>query len=138
MAAQKGRDIILKIGDGGDPESFTTVAGLRSRSISLRADAVDATDSDSPDCWRELLAGAATKTCAISGAGVFRDAASDAHVRAAFFAQRADRWQIILPDFGTLEGRFIVSGLDYLGEHDGEARFSITLASAGALSFEAA
>ena len=36
MAAQKGKDILLKIGDGETPEVFTTVAGLRARTISLK------------------------------------------------------------------------------------------------------
>jgi len=138
MAAQKGRDILLKIGDGAAPPAFHTVAGLRTRTFSLRAESVDATDSDSPEAWRELLAGAGVKSCTVSGAGVFRDAESDAMVRTAFFAQSAADWLLVIPDFGALSGRFIVTGLDYLGDHDGEARFSIGLASAGALSFEAA
>lgn len=138
MAAQKGRDILLKISDGADPPNFMSVAGLRTRTFSLRANAVDATDADSPDAWRELLAGAGVKSCAISGGGVFRDVDSDARVRTAFFTQSANDWLLVIPDFGALSGRFIVTGLDYLGEHDGEARFAISLVSAGALSFEAA
>ena len=31
MAAQKGKDILIKIGDGASPEVFTTVAGVRGR-----------------------------------------------------------------------------------------------------------
>ncbi|HYF21854.1 MAG TPA: phage major tail protein, TP901-1 family, partial [Caulobacteraceae bacterium] len=57
MAAQRGKDMLLKIGDGADPQAFTTVAGLRARTISLNARTVDATDSDSAGRWRELLAG---------------------------------------------------------------------------------
>ena len=127
MAAQKGKDILLKIGDGAGPEVFTTVAGLRARTISLNARSVDATDSDSAGRWRELLA----------GAGVFRDAASDALIRAAFFAQSADNWQLVVPDFGVLEGPFLVAALEYAGEHEGEASFALSLASAGEVTFEA-
>jgi TP901-1 family phage major tail protein len=36
-----------------------------------------------------------------------------------------------------MTGPFIIANLDYAGDHDGEATFSIALASAGALSFEA-
>ena len=131
MAAQKGKDILLKIGDGAGPEVFTTVAGLRARTISLNARSVDATDSDSAGRWRELLAGAGVKQASVSGAGVFRDAASDALIRAAFFAQSADNWQLIVPDFGTLQGPFLVAALEYAGEHEGEATYAITLSSAG-------
>lgn len=137
MAAQKGKDILLKIGDGADPEVFTTVAGLRARTISLNARSVDATDSDSAGRWRELLAGAGVRQASVSGAGVFRDAASDALIRAAFFAQSADTWRLIVPDFGTLEGPFLVAALEYAGEHEGEATYAITLASAGQVGFTA-
>ena len=137
MAAQKGKDILLKIGDGAAPEVFTTVAGVRARTISLNARSVDATDSDSAGRWRELLAGAGVRQASVSGAGVFRDAASDALIRAAFFAQSADNWQLIVPDFGTLEGPFLVAALEYAGEHEGEATYAITLASAGEVTFAA-
>ena len=137
MAAQKGKDILLKIGDGESPEVFTTVAGLRARTISLNARSVDATDSDSAGRWRELLAGAGVKQASVSGAGVFRDAASDALIRAAFFAQSADNWQLVVPDFGVLEGPFLVAALEYAGEHEGEATYAITLSSAGEIAFAA-
>lgn len=137
MAGQKGRDILLKIGDGADPEVFTTIAGIRAKTIALNARMVDGTNADSPSAWRELIAGAGVKSCAVTGAGVFKDAASDALVRAAFFAQTARTWRLIIPDFGQIDGVFLVEGLDYSGDHDGEAAFSIALASAGALTFTA-
>ena len=137
MAAQRGKDILLKIGDGASPETFTTVAGLRARTISLNAKTVDATDSDSAGRWRELLAGAGVKSASVSGAGIFRDAASDALMREAFFAQDAGTWRLVVPDFGVLEGRFLVAALEYAGEHEGEATYALTLASAGQVSFAA-
>ncbi len=138
MAGQKGRDVLLKIGDGADPQAFVTVAGIRAKTISLNAKTVDATSGESPEAWRELIAGAGVKSASVSGAGVFKDAASDAMIRTSFFAQTARTWRLILPDFGTLEGAFLIESLDYAGDHDGEASFAITLASAGALSFTAA
>lgn len=135
MSAQRGKDILLKI--EGAPGVFTTVAGLRARTISLNARTVDATDGDSVGRWRELLAGAGVKSAAVAGQGIFRDAASDALIREAFFSQSASVWRLIVPDFGVLEGRFLVAALEYAGEHEGEATFAISLASAGELSFEA-
>lgn len=135
MSAQRGKDILLKI--EGAPGVFTTVAGLRARTISLNARAVDATDGDSAGRWRELLAGAGVKSAAVAGQGIFRDAASDALIREAFFDQSARTWRLIVPDFGQLEGPFLVAALEYAGEHEGEATFAISLASAGEISFEA-
>ena len=137
MGAQAGKDMLLKIGDGGSPQAFTTVAGLRARTISLNARTVDVTDGDSAGRWRELLAGAGVKSAAVAGQGVFRDAASDARMREVFFSQAAATWRLIVPDFGQLEGPFLVSALEYAGEHEGEATFAISLASAGAVGFSA-
>jgi len=135
MSAQRGRDILLKIESEGG--GFTTVAGLRARTIALNARTVDATDGDSAGRWRELLSGAGVRSAAVNGQGVFRDAASDALIREAFFSQTAKTWRLIVPDFGQLEGPFLIAALEYAGEHDGEATFAISLASAGEIAFEA-
>jgi len=133
MAAQRGKDILLKI--EGASGVFTTVAGLRARTIALNARSVDATDGDSAGRWRELLDGAGVKSAAVAGQGIFRDAASDALIREAFFDQTARRWRLVVPDFGVLEGPFLVAALEYAGEHEGEATFAMSLASAGEITF---
>lgn len=137
MAAQKGKDLLVKIGVG-EPETFETVAGLRTRSITFNATNVDITNADSAGEWRELLGGAGVKSATIAGAGVFRDAASDSELRSAFFAQALRTFQIVIPDFGTVAGLFRIQALEYGGAHDGEVTISMTLASAGALTFTAA
>jgi TP901-1 family phage major tail protein len=137
MTGQKGRDVLIKIGDGGDPETFATVAGIRAKTISLNARTVDGTSGESTDAWRELIAGAGVKSASVSGAGVFKDATSDQKLQQSFFSQAARSFQLVIPGFGVLEGPFLIESLDYSGDHDGEAAFAITLASAGAISFEA-
>jgi len=137
MSGQKGRDVLIKIGDGAEPEVFTTIAGIRAKTISLNARAVDGTSGESAEAWRELIAGAGVKSASVSGAGVFKDATSDAMLRETFFAQAARSFQLVIPSFGTLAGPFLVESLDYAGDHDGEAAFAITLASAGVLSYTA-
>ncbi|MEO0881490.1 MAG: phage major tail protein, TP901-1 family [Pseudomonadota bacterium] len=134
MAGQRGRDVLLKI--EGEAGSFITVAGIRSKTLSFNAGLVDATHTESPEAWRELLAGAGIKSARIAGNGVFKDAASDALIRQTFFAGDISNWQILLPDFGSVSGPFAVRDLSYSGEHNGEATFSVTLESAGQLTFE--
>ncbi len=135
MSGQKGRDVLIKIGDGAATEVFATIAGIRAKTISLNARAVDGTSSESPNAWRELIAGAGVKSASVSGAGVFKDAASDATIQELFFSQATRNFQLVIPAFGILQGPFLVEALDYSGDHDGEAAFAITLASAGALTF---
>lgn len=136
MVAQKGKDLLLKIQSGG--ASFETVAGLRARQISLNAETVNVTDSESAGRWRELLAGAGLRRASISGGGIFKDAGSDEKVRAAFFAGDILTWQIVVPDFGTLSGMFQITALEYAGQHDGEVSFELLLESAGEISFQSA
>ncbi len=136
MAAQKGKDLLIKIDPTGGG-TFETVAGLRASRISLNAETVDATTADSAGRWRELLAGAGARSAAISGSGVFKDATSDALIRQAFFDGATIDAQIVVPDFGRIEGPFQITALEYSGDHDGEATFEASLASAGALAFTA-
>ena len=56
MAAQAGKDLLLKLDDGLG--AFITVAGLRTRQLTFNADSVDITSQESSGRWRELLAGA--------------------------------------------------------------------------------
>ena len=137
MAAQAGKDMLLKIGDGADAQGFTTVAGLRAKTISLNARTIDATNADSPGRWRELIEGAGVRSASVSGTGIFVDSAADETVRSVFFAQTRRDWQLIVPGFGIIEGAFLVTALEYSGRHDGEAAYSISLASAGQLAFTA-
>ncbi|EPX87254.1 phage major tail protein-1 family [Rubellimicrobium thermophilum DSM 16684] len=134
MPAQAGKDLLLKIDMTGDG-LFQTVAGLRATRLSLNAETVDVTTLDSPGGWRELLAGAGMRSASLSGAGVFRDEASDERMRALFFAGAIAAFQVLIPGFGTIEGPFQITAIDYAGSHDGEATFEVSLASAGALSF---
>ncbi|HVV42907.1 MAG TPA: phage major tail protein, TP901-1 family [Nitrobacter sp.] len=134
MGAQKGKDLLLKMSDG---TNFVTVAGLRSRRIAFNAETVDITNADSTDRWRELLAGAGVKRASLSGSGLFKDAASDALVRQAFFDGAVNDCQVVLPDFGTVEGLFQITSLEFAGQHNGEMTFDIALESAGALTFTA-
>ena len=137
MTAQKGKDLLLKIDTTGSG-SFATVAGLRSRQIAFNAETVDVTDADSAGRWRELLSGAGVKRASVSGAGIFKDAATDATVRQVFFDGTIRDWQVIVPDFGTLQGPFQISSLEYSGEHDGEVAYELALESAGVIAFTAA
>lgn len=137
MSAQKGKDVLLKISDGGEPPQFSTIGGLRTRSLSLNARPVDVSHAESPG-WRELLDGAGLREASVAGAGVFLSTATAALVQSVFFAGTARAWQVILPGFGTVAGSFIITRLDYSGTHDGEAAMSLALASAGALSFQGA
>lgn len=136
MAVQAGKDLLIKIDQTGDGQ-FETIAGLRATRLSFNAETVDVTSLESQGGWRELLAGAGVKSATISGSGVFRDANTDERARQIFFDGEIPEFQVVIPDFGTVEGAFQITALEYAGSHNGEATYEVTLASAGALTFTA-
>jgi TP901-1 family phage major tail protein len=136
MAAQKGRDLLLKV-DSTGTGVYVTVAGLRSNSLAFNAESVDATSQESAGAWRELLAGAGLKTAALRGQGIFKDAASDATIRSYFFNASILNWQVVIPDFGIVQGLFQITALEFGARHDAEVTFEMALESAGLLTFTA-
>ncbi len=137
MTAQNGKDLLIKM-DMTGTGSFTTIAGLRATRISFNAESVDVTSLDSSGGWRELLGGAGVRSATLSGSGVFRDADTDERARQLFFEGETPEFQVVIPDFGTVQGPFQVTALEYAGSLNGEATYELSLASAGALIFTAA
>ena len=135
MAVQNGRDLLIKMDMTGDG-TFETIAGLRASRLGFNAETIDVTSTASGG-WRELLGGAGVRSASISGSGVFRDEATDARARQVFFDGEMPRFQVVIPGFGTVEGPFQISGLEYAGSYNGEATYELSLASAGALRFVA-
>ena len=135
MTAQKGKDLLVKIADGS---GFTTVAGLRTRRLSLNAETVDITHAESANRWRELLDGAGVKRASVSGRGLFKDASTDALMRQTFFDGSVKNYQVVIPDFGTVQGAFQIASLEFAGEHNGEVTYDVALESAGELTFTGA
>jgi TP901-1 family phage major tail protein len=136
MGAQSGKDLLIKIDMTGEG-MFETLAGLRATRISFNAESVDVTSLESQGGWRELLSGAGVRSASISGSGIFKDATSDERARQLFFDGEVPSFQVIVPDFGIVEGPFQITGIEYSGSLNGEATYELSLASAGVLTFTA-
>lgn len=136
MAAQPGRSMALQINTTG--VTYVNVAGGRTKTLTLNDAEVDVTTSDSPGRWRQLLAEAGVRTVGTSMQGVFVDDAGFEAARAAFFAGEIKNWKVIIPDFGAFAGLFQLTGLEMAGEYNGSVNYTLTLASAGEITFTAA
>lgn len=132
MTAQSGRLLLLKLQTN---TGYETVAGIRTRSLDFNLTPVDITDSASAGRWQELLSGSGIRHLQVSGEGVFKDEAADAAVRSAFFDSSTDTWQMVVPDFGSLVGKFLVTELSYAGDYNGEISWRLKLDSASKISF---
>lgn len=136
MAAQNGKDLLIKLDMTGVGQ-FETIAGLRATRISFNTESVDVTSLESSGGWRELLGGAGVKSASISGSGVFKDENTDERARQIFFDGEVPHFQVIIPDFGTVEGAFQLTSIEYAGSHNGEATYELSMSSAGELTFTA-
>lgn len=136
MGAQNGKDLLIKLDLTGAGQ-FETIAGLRATRISFNAESVDVTSLESQGGWRELLSGAGVKSASISGSGIFKDEGTDERARQIFFDGETPNFQVIIPNFGTVEGAFQITSIEYAGSHNGEATYELSMASASALTFTA-
>lgn len=132
MAAEKGSAFLLKVGDGGEPVVYTTVAGLRTTQLSVTSDTVVITHKGS-EGWRELLSGAGVRQVSISGAGVFNGTVAEARLRATALAGTLDDYEVRFEGGDGLRGRFQLTRLDYAGDFNGERSYTLTLESSGAV-----
>ena len=139
MAKQLGRTLLVKIGDGAGSEAFTTIAGLNSKFITISNNAVDVTTPDATTPSGALFAQSLNglKSVPVSGDGIFLDE-SGQEGRLNTIAMQADpvaNFELDIPDFGTYSGEFRVTSLEFGGETEGAATFSLSLESNGTVTY---
>ncbi len=132
MTMEKGSAFLLKIGDGGDPVAFTTIAGLRTTQLSINGESVVVTNKDSAG-WRELLSGAGVRSVSVSGAGVFTGSVAESRMTSNALNGAIDDYQLSFEGGDSMTGRFLISRLDYSGDFNGERTYTVSLESSGAV-----
>ncbi|HEY0013904.1 MAG TPA: phage major tail protein, TP901-1 family [Allosphingosinicella sp.] len=130
MAAEKGSAFLLKVGNGGTPPVFATVAGMRTTQMSVNGEAVNVTSKDSGG-WRELLSGAGVRSVSVGASGIFTGSAAEVRVRGNALAGLVDDYELSFESGERMRGRFLVTRLDYAGDYNGERNYSLSLESSG-------
>ncbi len=133
MAVEKGSAFLLKIGDGGSPVTYATIAGLRTTQISVNGEAVNITSKDSGG-WRQLLPGAGVRAVSVSGAGIFTGSAAEVRLRDHALGGAIDDYELSFESGEKLRGKFLVTRLDYAGDYNGERSYTLSLESSGAVA----
>lgn len=137
MAAEKGRAFLLKIGNGGAPETFTTIGGLRATSLTINNEVVDTTNKSSAG-WRELLAGAGIRAVSVAGGGVFTGSAAEGLMRGHALTGAIANYEVVFESGDKFSGAFYIVSLEFAGDHNGERTYSLRLDSSGAVAYAAA
>ena len=135
MAAQAGKLVALKIGDGGSPsEQFVSLAGLTVTSLRLDQAIIDAADVTSTG-WQTHQIASGLKALELQAEGVFEDSASEALLRAQAFSGNHTNYQLHFGNGDYLEGAFMVKRYERSGEVADVERYTVSLVNAGAISF---
>ena len=130
MAAEKGSAFLLKVGNGGSPVAYGTVAGMRTTQMQVNGEAVNVTSKDSGG-WRELLSGAGVRSVSVSASGIFTGSAAEGRLKANALAGVLDDYELSFESGERMRGRFLVTRLDYSGDYNGERNYALSLESSG-------
>lgn len=129
---------IIKLGDGGDPETFSAIGGLTEGTIEISGGTVDVSSASS-NGWEEYDPSAGKMSASISLSGVyFSDNAHIDTVLDAKFSGTTLNLQFIQTretDTVTYAGNFVIeTASDPIVATEGVANYSISLKSNGAVT----
>ena len=116
----------------------TTLAGVRTRSVSITNDYVDVTNDDDSG-WRTLLADPGLRSLEITLGGVTTDEVLLSAIMEASISggELVGNLPTDLASPGSLSGTYLISGFEQSGDHDGEVEFSATFMSNGEVTYTA-
>lgn len=136
---QIGRLLLIKIGDGASPETFTNLCGLQTRSFNMSANDVDTTipDCDNPEDTPQKTGVPGIKNRTFTGSGKYVAGANSAAFIAHVVAAETFNAEVVVPGLGSFTGAWYVTDFTFSGEQEGNMDFSATFNAGGPLEFEA-
>lgn len=134
MVAQLGRTFVAKVDTTG-AGAYATVGGVKAKSLKVNSEAVDVTNADSVNAWRELLGGAGIRSMECQVSGVFLDDTTANTVIALANAATIRNWQFTHPAIGTWQTAFQITNFEISGDHNGAVEYTATLTSSGDVTY---
>lgn len=134
MTVQPGDEVILKIGDNGDPEIFTTIGGLKATAFRVENKLLDATCvASSP--WRELLSETGIRSVQIQAGGLFTDSVMEILTRELAFTDTLRNYRLSFGNGDNLQGTFKIIRYGRRGDYGSEERYELFLESSGEITY---
>jgi len=145
MAQKLGRELLIKIGNGATPETFTTVCGFDARSLNINNNFVDSTvpSCNIPSGIVEESGVYGVQSMVFSGSGKFdNDSAGVALADAALLQSTSGsnpsiNFQVLVPGWKTFTGPFLIESFNLSGSKEGNADFEATFRKGGAVTVSA-
>lgn len=137
MAKETGKNVILKVGDGGGTEVFTALSGQRDTKLSISGQSIDVSDKTTNN-WGATLAGTLEASVSVSGFVNWPDTAGWERLRTQAIAGNTVNCRLVVNAAGGyFSGSFSITSFNVNGEKDSGTGYDITLQSAGALTWAA-
>lgn len=137
MTSQKGRDFLLKVGDGQPSETFSALGAARTNSMRINNNPVDSTTMDSNGV-QNLIGDAGVQTMEMTIDGLFKDADAEEVLRNAAYNGSTVNYQLAFPNGDVLQAPFVICEYSRGGTYDGLETFSAVLLRTGASTFTSA
>jgi predicted secreted protein len=134
MATQRGDDVILKIGNGGTPETFSILGGLLGTELTLSHPVLDTT-SCGTGAWQSLASDAGKLSLRIQGTGRVTHSAAEILLRQTALGTQPRQYQLQFGNGDTVQGIFQLSRYHRSGMHRAEETYGFTLESAGTVIY---
>jgi TP901-1 family phage major tail protein len=137
MAAQHGRELLLKVHDGSasfEDANFTTVGGFASNNIKIANTAIEITSKDSGG-FKESLDGGGQRSFSTDAEGTFLSDATFALVHNHILNSTHPLCRVVVPGHGTYEGKFVIISLDMTGAQNDEVTYRMAFESSGTVTF---
>lgn len=136
MTAQHGANVLLQVGNGGMPETFATLAGMRLTRLQFSNRAINA-DTLASGVWRTLLYGVGPRQLSIAVAGRFENSVAEDALRGYALAGNVRNYRVLFGNGAAISGPFLVTAYAREGRVDDAETYQITLESAGEVEYSA-
>lgn len=135
-----GTKLLILVGDGASPETFSEPCGLTTKSFNFAA-ATNETlipDCDDPEAPAWAAKDVNSLSATLTGSGVMAVESFDTW-QDWFMSATSRSIQIKLddPELGQWEGTFIISGLNYGGQRGQKVTLEVTMVNDGAVVWNA-
>jgi predicted secreted protein len=134
MASFAGETMILHLGNGGAPESFSPIQGLIATGFILQRSPADSTHAAS-GVWRQWLEKAGVQAVEIQAEGRFSNSAAEATLRQDAFSGSLRNYRLIFGNGDYLQARCTLTRYQRRGEMQADDHYTLTLQSSGIVSY---
>lgn len=137
MAREHGRNCLLKVGDGADPEVFTTLPGQRNTRATINGNPIDVTTKDD-DGWGATITGTRQMTVTVEGIAEWPEPTIFQRMRQAARDGTVINVQVVYSSNGDMdEVPAYVTSLEMGGSNDSGTEYSATLQAYGEPTYTA-